>query len=74
VVDPGVYAGTSDYRIWPRKPAKGEQRKICIDKYDKSTDSPNGSLGIQILYKHGGVFVSHVNENSLASQIGLQVM
>jgi hypothetical protein len=73
VLDPGAgsSAGASDYGTWPRKPAPGELRKVRIDKYDKSTEP----LGIQISCKAngGGVFVSSVNENSLASQVGLQV-
>lgn len=72
MLDPGVgSSGSSDYGIWPRKPCPGELRMIHIDKYDKSTEF----LGIQISCKAngGGVFVSHVTENSLASQVGLQV-
>lgn len=65
----GGHSVVSDYTSWPRKPAPGELRKIRIDKYDKSTEP----LGIQISCKGNGVFVSSVTENSLASQVGLQV-
>ncbi|XP_021957965.1 disks large homolog 5 isoform X3 [Folsomia candida] len=72
VLDPGAgSAGAGEYGIWPRKPAPGELRMIRIDKYDKSTEF----LGIQISCNAngGGVFVSHVTDNSLASQVGLQI-
>lgn len=71
VLDPGNPSGASDFNTWPRKPTSGELRKVRIDKYDKSTEP----LGIQISCKAngGGVFVSSVSENSLASQVGLQV-
>lgn len=73
-MDPGAgssVGSSGDYGTWPRKPAPGELRKVRIDKYDKSTEP----LGIQISCKAngGGVFVSSVTENSLASQVGLQV-
>ncbi|GBP27676.1 Disks large homolog 5 [Eumeta japonica] len=50
------------------KPLIGELRRVHIDKSQQP-------LGIQISCPpgSGGVFVSSVNENSLASQVGLQV-
>lgn len=50
------------------KPLPGELRRVHIDKSQQT-------LGIQIYCppSSGGVFVSTVNENSLASQVGLQV-
>ncbi|KAG7311968.1 hypothetical protein JYU34_001392 [Plutella xylostella] len=50
------------------KPLPGELRRVHIDKSQQP-------LGIQISCPpgSGGVFVSTVNENSLASQVGLQV-
>ncbi|XP_013178316.1 PREDICTED: disks large homolog 5-like, partial [Papilio xuthus] len=50
------------------KPLPGELRRVHIDKSQQP-------LGIQISCppSSGGVFVSTVNENSLASQVGLQV-
>ncbi|XP_050677156.1 disks large homolog 5 [Leptidea sinapis] len=50
------------------KPLPGELRRVHIDKSQQP-------LGIQIYCppSSGGVFVSTVNENSLASQVGLQV-
>lgn len=50
------------------KPLPGELRRVHIDKSQQP-------LGIQISCPPdtGGVFVSTVNENSLASQVGLQV-
>jgi hypothetical protein len=50
------------------RPAPGDIRQICIEKSSEQ-------LGITI--EEGGakkgVFVSSVSENSLASQVGLQV-
>jgi discs large protein 5 len=50
------------------KPLPGELRRVHIDKSQQP-------LGIQIYCppSSGGVFVSTVNENSLASQVGLQI-
>lgn len=50
------------------KPLPGELRRVHIDKSQQP-------LGIQISCppESGGVFVSTVNEHSLASQVGLQV-
>lgn len=49
------------------RPAPGELRKVHIEKFVEP-------LGIQICCpKGGGVFVSKVNDNSLASQVGLQL-
>lgn len=52
------------------KPNIGEQRQVHIDKSEKP-------LGISIRCKETkdfrGVFVSHVGENSIASQVGLQI-
>lgn len=50
------------------KPLPGELRRVHIDKSQQP-------LGIQIYCppSSGGVFVSTVNDNSLASQVGLQV-
>lgn len=49
------------------KPNVGEKRRIHIDKSEKP-------LGISIRCRNNrGVFVSHVNENSIASQVGLQI-
>lgn len=50
------------------KPLPGELRRVHIDKSQQP-------LGIQISCPpgSGGVFVSTVNENSLASQVGLQI-
>ncbi|XP_041982203.1 disks large homolog 5 isoform X2 [Aricia agestis] len=50
------------------KPLPGELRRVHIDKSQQP-------LGIQIYCppSGGGVFVSTVNDNSLASQVGLQV-
>lgn len=49
------------------RPAPGELRRVHIDKSAEP-------LGIQIsCLESGGVFVSTVNEHSLASQVGLQV-
>lgn len=51
----------------PRPPAPGELRRVHIDKSVEP-------LGIQIsCLDSGGVFVSTVNEHSLASQVGLQI-
>ncbi|XP_014262219.1 disks large homolog 5 isoform X2 [Cimex lectularius] len=55
-----------DY-YWTHKPAPGELRRVHIDKSVEP-------LGIQIsCLDSGGVFVSTVYENSLASQVGLRV-
>lgn len=53
---------------WANKPLPGELRRVHIDKSQQP-------LGIQISCppNSGGVFVSTVNEHSLASQVGLQV-
>ncbi|XP_022916732.2 disks large homolog 5 isoform X1 [Onthophagus taurus] len=52
---------------WPHKPLPGELRKVHIDK-------SNEPLGIQInCPETGGIFVSAVNDNSLASRVGLQI-
>lgn len=49
------------------RPLPGELRRVHIDKSVEP-------LGIQIsCLESGGVFVSTVSENSLASQVGLQV-
>ncbi|XP_017769494.1 PREDICTED: disks large homolog 5 [Nicrophorus vespilloides] len=53
-----------DY-CWPHKPSQGDLRKVHIDK-------SNEPLGIQIA-DNGGIFVSTVNDNSLASRVGLQI-
>lgn len=55
-----------DY-CWPQKPLPGELRRVHIDK-------SNEPLGIQInCPESGGIFVSSVNDNSLASRVGLQI-
>lgn len=55
-----------DY-CWPQKPLPGELRRVHIDK-------SNEPLGIQInCPESGGIFVSTVNDNSLASRVGLQI-
>lgn len=55
-----------DY-CWPQKPLPGELRRVHIDK-------SNEPLGIQInCLDSGGIFVSTVNDNSLASRVGLQI-
>lgn len=55
-----------DY-CWPQKPSPGELRRVHIDKSAEP-------LGIQISCpRSGGIFVSTVNEHSLASQVGLQI-
>lgn len=49
------------------KPNVGEKRRVHIDKSEKP-------LGINICCRNNrGVFVSHVGENSIASQVGLQI-
>lgn len=69
---PGDHSGTSsstpkDYCPWGHKPVPGELRRVHIDK-------SNEPLGIQINCPDtGGIFVSTVNENSLASRVGLQI-
>lgn len=70
VLSPGLRQNKTnslpDY-CWPHKPSPGELRRVHIDKSVEP-------LGIQIsCLESGGVFVSTVNENSLASQVGLQV-
>lgn len=55
-----------DY-CWPQKPLPGELRRVHIDK-------SNEPLGIQInCPESGGIFVSTVYDNSLASRVGLQI-
>lgn len=52
---------------WSQKPLPGELRRVHIDK-------SNEPLGIQInCPETGGIFVSTVNDNSLASRVGLQI-
>ncbi|XP_065163474.1 disks large homolog 5 isoform X1 [Atheta coriaria] len=52
---------------WSQKQLSGELRKVYIDK-------SNEPLGIQInCPDSGGIFVSRVDENSLASRVGLQI-
>ncbi|XP_074038201.1 MAGUK family member discs large 5 isoform X1 [Leptinotarsa decemlineata] len=69
---PGDHSGNSaaspkDYCPWGHKPVPGELRRVHIDK-------SNEPLGIQINCPDtGGIFVSTVNENSLASRVGLQI-
>ncbi|KAJ8967605.1 hypothetical protein NQ314_002723 [Rhamnusium bicolor] len=69
---PGDHSGSSsttpkDYYPWGHKPVPGELRRVHIDK-------SNEPLGIQINCPNtGGIFVSTVNENSLASRVGLQI-
>nr|CAI5853686.1 unnamed protein product [Callosobruchus analis] len=68
---PGDHSGSSstakDYYLWGHKPVPGELRRVHIDK-------SNEPLGIQINCPDtGGIFVSTVNENSLASRVGLQI-
>ncbi|KAJ8915027.1 hypothetical protein NQ315_016002 [Exocentrus adspersus] len=69
---PGDHSGSSnttpkDYCPWGHKPVPGELRRVHIDKF-------NEPLGIQINCPDtGGIFVSTVNENSLASRVGLQI-
>ncbi|XP_065342347.1 disks large homolog 5 isoform X2 [Cloeon dipterum] len=54
---------------WSAPYAPGTVRKMCIDKPMEPLQ-----LGIQICCpKSGGVFVSTVNDHSLASRVGLQV-
>jgi discs large protein 5 len=49
------------------KPKVGEQRRVHIDKSEKP-------LGINIRCRNNrGVFVSHVGENSIASQVGIRI-
>ncbi|CAO1331945.1 unnamed protein product [Diamesa serratosioi] len=49
------------------KPNIGEKRRVHIDKSEKP-------LGISIRCRNNrGVFVSHVGEHSIASQVGLQI-
>lgn len=66
---PGDHSGGTqkDYCPWAHKPVPGELRRVHIDK-------SNEPLGIQInCPQTGGIFVSTVNENSLASRVGLQI-
>ncbi|XP_072384932.1 disks large homolog 5 isoform X2 [Diabrotica undecimpunctata] len=69
---PGDHSGAStanpkDYCRWGHKPVPGELRRVHIDK-------SNEPLGIQInCPETGGIFVSTVSENSLASRVGLQI-
>ena len=65
--------GKQELQRGPRKPSPGEIRQIYIEKSSEQ-------LGITIEEGSGGgaaskkgVFVSSVSENSLASQVGLQV-
>lgn len=52
---------------WGQKPLPGELRRVHIDK-------SNEPLGIQInCPRSGGIFVSTVSDNSLASRVGLQI-
>lgn len=66
--DPG--AGGKKCCSWVglhHKPLPGELRRVHIDK-------SNEPLGIQInCPESGGIFVSTVNDNSLASRVGLQI-
>lgn len=56
-----------DYGGAGYKPNIGEKRRVHIDKSEKP-------LGISIRCRNNrGVFVSHVGENSIASQVGLQI-
>lgn len=56
-----------DYGGIGYKPNVGEKRRVHIDKSEKP-------LGISIRCRNNrGVFVSHVGENSIASQVGLQI-
>ncbi|KAJ6633526.1 Disks large like 5 [Pseudolycoriella hygida] len=57
----------SDY-CYGQKPSPGDLRRVTIDKIDKQ-------LGITICCNNnaGGIFVSTVTENSIASQVGLQI-
>ncbi|CAH0564327.1 unnamed protein product [Brassicogethes aeneus] len=60
-------SGSKDCCSWGYKPVPGELRRVHIDK-------SNEPLGIQINCPDaGGIFVSTVNENSLASRVGLQI-
>lgn len=69
---PGDHSNTSstthkEYCPWAHKPVPGELRRVHIDK-------SNEPLGIQInCPEAGGIFVSTVSENSLASRVGLQI-
>ncbi|XP_057658285.1 disks large homolog 5 [Diorhabda carinulata] len=67
---PGDHSGASthkEYCPWAHKPLPGELRRVHIDK-------SNEPLGIQInCPEAGGIFVSTVSENSLASRVGLQI-
>ncbi|XP_062549352.1 disks large homolog 5 isoform X2 [Armigeres subalbatus] len=73
VIEPGRIPSTSkrtslqDYNI-RGKPNIGEVRRVHIDKSEMS-------LGIKICSRGngGGVFVSNVGENSLASKVGLHI-
>lgn len=70
VLSPGE-AGGSGKECCPwvggHKPLPGELRRVHIDK-------SNEPLGIQINCREsGGIFVSTVNDNSLASRVGLQI-
>jgi hypothetical protein len=56
-----------EYSSMGYKPNIGEKRRVHIDKSEKP-------LGISIRCRNNrGVFVSHVGENSIASQVGLQI-
>lgn len=69
VLSPGDAAKRSSVPdcCWNQKPLPGELRKVHIDK-------SNEPLGIQInCPETGGIFVSTVSDNSLASRVGLQI-
>ena len=71
VLSPGEPGNNSkECCSWPggqHKPLPGELRRVHIDK-------SNEPLGIQInCPDSGGIFVSTVNDNSLASRVGLQI-
>lgn len=74
IVKPGRNINTSkrnsmppEYSSMGYKPNIGEKRRVHIDKSEKP-------LGISIRCRNNrGVFVSHVGENSIASQVGLQI-
>lgn len=69
VLSPGDAAKRSSVPdcCWNQKPLPGELRRVHIDK-------SNEPLGIQInCPESGGIFVSTVSDNSLASRVGLQI-
>ncbi|XP_038109620.1 disks large homolog 5 [Culex quinquefasciatus] len=75
VLEPGMVSATNkrnslqDYNM-RTKPNIGELRYVHIDKSESAM-----SLGIKIFCRGngGGVFVSNVGENSLASKVGLHI-